>query len=239
MNHRRGIIYRSRLHWVATLFVVIAPFAYLIVFSRFTNIAAGQLGADVLTSLGRLVAAYIISVVIGWTLAVLFYSGRRAIVALPAFDVLQSFPTFALLPIAILVLGASNTTIIFFLIFTIIWPIIFSIISGLKLIKRDWHEAADVYHLRGWKYVRYFLWPASMPGVITGTIIGLGEGWEALIATANIVHASAGLGNFFESLAANIAITGFGVLGFLVLVFSINHLLWLPLLEWSHRQLEE
>lgn len=238
-GHRRSVIYRSHLHWIATLLVITAPFIYLLIFSRLTNIAAGKLGSDVIFSLGRLAAAYVISVIFGWILAVSFYSGRRSIFALPTFDLLQSFPTFALLPLAVLVMGVSNTTIIFFLIFTIIWPIIFSIISGLKLIKRDWYEAAAVYNLHGWRYIRNFLWPASLPGVITGTIIGLGEGWEALIATEIIVRMPKGLGNFFQSYVSNPAITGFGVLGFLVLVFSINHLLWLPLLEWSHRQLEE
>ncbi len=238
-HHHRSLIYRSRWHWIATLAIVAAPFFYLIIFSHLANIASGQLGADVLASLGRVIAAYIASVVLAWILAVIFSSGKISVIALPIFDVLQSFPTFALLPLAVLTLGPGETTIIFFLIITIIWPILFSIISSLKLIKNDWYEAVRIYRLRGWRYVRYFLLPASIPGLITGTIIGLGEGWEALIATEIIVHTPHGLGNFFQTFSQNIPITTFGVLGFLLLVFSINHLIWLPLLEWSHKQLEE
>lgn len=239
MRYRRSIIYKSRTHLAVTLIVVAAPFLYLILFSRFTHIASKNLGGDVLVSLGRLCMAYVISAVVGWILAVSLYRGKRSVIALPVFDVCQSFPTFALLPLAVLTFGASNTTIVVFLVFTIIWPIIFSIVSSLKLIKRDWYETAQIYHLRGWRYLQYFLFPASVSGLIVGTIIGLGEGWEALIATEIIVQANHGLGSFFKLFEHNAAVTTFGVLGFLLLVFSINHLIWLPLLEWSHEHMEE
>ena len=239
MMHRRQIIYASRLHWFATLFVVAAPFVYLLAFTRMAEITTVTLGEDVLVSLARLMAAYVISVVLGWTIAVAFYRGAWSSIILPALDVLQSFPTFALLPLAVFLIGPSNMTIVLFLVLTIIWPIIFTIISSLKLTKYEWHEVATIYDLRGFRYFRYFLWPASLPSLITGTIIGLGEGWEALIATEIIIKSQNGLGHFFDSFAHNAAITGFGVIGFLVLVFSINHLVWLPLLEWSHRQMEE
>lgn len=78
-----------------------------------------------------------------------------------------------------------------------------------------------------------------MPGFITGSIVGLGEGWEALIATEIIVGMDTGLGNFFQTYSTNPKITAFGVLGFLILIFSINKVIWLPLLEWSHRKMEE
>ncbi len=169
----------------------------------------------------------------------IFYKGKVATVALPVFDVLQSFPTFAALPIAVTLWGPSEMTIISFLVITIIWPIFFSLISSLSMIRRDWQEAVTLYHLRGWNYVRYFLWPASRAGLVTGSIIGLGEGWEALIATEIIVSAPKGLGAFFTSVNTNATVTAFGILGFLLLIFSLNKILWLPLLRWSHKHMEE
>lgn len=224
---------------VITLLVIVIPFLFLLLFARFTQIAASKLFYDVAVSVGRLLLAYLLAAVIGWICAVAFYRGRRALIALPIFDVLQSFPTFAALPLVTYLYGTSNTTVIFFLVLTVIWPIFFSIISSLKLISRDWEEAAEIAGLRGTDYLRYFLWPASVPGLITGSIIGLGEGWEAMVATEIIVGLKPGLGDFFQKFSHNTAVTSFGILGFLILIFSINKLVWIPLLEWSHRTMGE
>lgn len=233
------MIYESRMHMVITLLVIIIPFLFLLLFARFTQIAATKLFYDVAVSVGRLLLAYLLAAVIGWLCAVAFYRGRGALIALPIFDVLQSFPTFAALPLVTYLYGTSNTTVIFFLVLTVIWPIFFSIISSLKLIRRDWEEAAEVAGLRGTDYLRYFLWPVSVPGLITGSIIGLGEGWEAMVATEIIVDLKPGLGDFFQKFSHNTAVTSFGILGFLILIFSINKLVWIPLLEWSHRTMGE
>lgn len=239
MQKKNVKIYLSRRHLFFTVALAAAPFLFLLVFSKIYRLPTGQLFSDVFESSYRLLAAYLIAVILGWILAVSFYGGRVAIIALPAFDVLQSFPTFALLPLIMFLWGASDGVVIFFLVITVIWPIFFSIVSSLKLIRRDWEEAARIYRLRGFNYIRYFLFPVSIPGLITGTIIGLGEGWEAMVATEIIVGLKTGLGSFFRSFSQNPAITAFGVLGFLLLIFAINKLIWLPLLEWSHHKLEE
>ncbi len=232
-------IYNSRRHLAVTLLLVVLPFLFLLGFSRYANIAASQLFSDVGASLARLIIAYLISVVLAWILAISFYKGRRAKIALPVFDVLQSFPTFALLPLATLAFGRSNLTVIFFLVVTIIWPILFSILSSLKLIKHEWEEAVEISGIRGFGYVKYFLWPVSVPGLITGSIIGLGEGWEALVATEIIIQMQGGLGDFFNRHSMNGEITALGIAGLLILIFSMNKLLWLPLLESSHQRMEE
>lgn len=236
---RRKMIYKSHAHLAVTIGVVLMPFLFLLLFSQAADIATGKLFMDVFISLWRLMAAYIISAVIGWLLAIAFYRGKRADFALPAFDLLQSFPTFAVLPLATLAFGASNTSVIFFLVITVVWPILFSILSSLKLIKNEWYEAVQMSRLKGWNYFRYFLLPVSVPGLITGSIVGIGEGWEALVATEIVIGMQSGLGGFFKEFSSNAAITGFGVLGLLLIIFSMNKLIWLPLLEWSHKKMEE
>jgi ABC-type nitrate/sulfonate/bicarbonate transport system permease component len=238
-THKTYRIYKTRWHLTATFIFIIAPIVFLFLFSRFSGIAASHLLADTAASLWRLAAAYLIAAILGWCLAVSFYRGKLAAAALPAFDVLQSFPTFAALPLAMHLWGNSDFTVIFFLVITIIWPILFSVVSALKLIRRDWQEAVMVANLRGFDYVRYFIIPVSLPGFITGTIIGLGEGWEALVATEIIVGLKNGLGSFFTTFVDNTTITVLGIFGFLLLIFSFNKLIWLPLLEWSHRKMSE
>jgi len=222
-----------------TVFLLILPFAFFLFFARFTAISSTELFMNVGVSVMRLSSAYVIALVLAWTCAVLFYHGRRAVVALPLFDVFQSFPTFAVLPLATVFLGASHTTVVFFLVITIIWPIFFSIISSLHMIKHDWREAIEISQLSGMPYLKMFLLPITIPGLVTGSVIGLGEAWEAVIATEIIVGTKTGLGSFFNLFSHNPRITTFGILGFLILIFSINKLIWNPLMEWSHREMEE
>jgi len=232
-------MYHSRLHVLLTVGMVAMPFLFLVVSSRVAHLAIRRLLADVGASFLRMLAAYAIAALLGWTCAVFFWRGKRAIIALPVFDVLQSFPALSALPVAVALWGASNATIVFFLMIEIIWPIFFSIVSSLKTIRRDWEEAVAMAGLSGLDYWRLFLIPVSVPGLITGSIIGLGEGWETLVAIEIIVGLRRGLGEFFAGFSHNPTITAFGIFGLLLFVFSINKLLWLPLLEWSHRMVSE
>lgn len=228
----------TRRHLVVALLIVGLPAVFLIATSRVAGIALRDLLLDVLVSSWRLLIAYLIAAALGWLSAVVFYRGRRSDIALPLFDVLQSFPTFALLPIVQLTWGASGITVIAALVVTVIWPIFFSVVSALKHHQHDWEEAVRIAGLRGIQYLRYFIWPISARGLVTGSIIGIGEGWEALVATEMIVKNPKGLGQFFLANTSSPLTTTLGILALLAIIFSVNKILWLPLLDWSHRAME-
>jgi NitT/TauT family transport system permease protein len=229
----------SKWQILSSLILLGMPFLFLLGFARSFGLKASSLFADLGVSSLRLAIAYVIAVTLAWVSAAAFHRGRGAAVVLPLFDVLQSFPTFAALPLATLVWGRSNVTVVVFLVLTVIWPIFFSIISSLRLVKQDWVEAVEMSRIGRWDYIRLFLLPVSIPGLITGSIVGLGEGWEALVATEIVVQIPNGLGNFFQSHAAEVPVTALGILGLLLFIFSMNKLLWLPLLERGHRMMEE
>jgi ABC-type nitrate/sulfonate/bicarbonate transport system permease component len=236
---KRLKIYASKWHLRLAFLLIILPFLFFFLFSKFAHIVTGQLFLDLGVSVFRLAIAYLVSVALAWVLGVSFYRGRRSEVALPIFDVLQSFPTFAALPLATLAFGASEVTVFISLVITVIWPILFSILSSLKLQRRDWEEVTEIYPLPRLVYFRKFLWPISVPGLVTGSIIGLGEGWEALVATEIIVGPPNGLGGFFQAFSSSVSVTAFGILGLLLLIFTVNKILWIPLLDQSHKLLED
>lgn len=239
MARRYHGIYTSRLQLLATLSFIAAPIIFLLVFARFTPLTTASLTIDFTESIGRLLAAYVIAATLAWILALLFSTGKKAQIALPIFDVLQSFPTFALMPLAVLTFGASSVTIIFFLVVTIIWPILFSTVNALKLIKKEYWEVADIYGLHGVKRLRYFLLPASIPGIVTGSIIGLGEGWEALVATEIIMETKTGLGSFFSHNSGDTLVTTLGILLLMLIIFSVNRLIWTPILGRVYHRMQE
>ena len=232
-------IYKTKVHFLATLSFIIAPIIFLLIVAQFTSLTVESLFIDFSTSIFRLLCAYLVAVLLAWSLALMFATGKYSHFALPVFDVLQSFPTFALVPLAVLTFGSTNFTVIFFLVITIIWPILFSTVNALKLIKKEYWEVADIYGLRGWKRFRYFLLPASIPGIVTGSIIGIGEGWEALVATEIIMNTKTGLGSFFQGNSTDTLLTTLGILSLMFIIFSVNRLIWAPILARVYHRMQE
>ena len=230
---------RSRQHLIIAFSILILPLVSLFVFSLVSKISFPTALFDLFISTWRLFIAFIISTILAWLLVVILIRGKTESPVLAVFDVLQSLPTFIVLPIAVHYFGQTELTIILFLALTIIWPIIFSIVSSLKQIDRSWVEAVAMSRIKGFDYVRYFLFPVTAPGIVTGAIIGLGEGWEALIATELLLHTKTGLGPFFSSFSDDSLMTFFGILIFLSVIFALNKFVLLPLLEKSHRLLEQ
>lgn len=230
---------RSLKHLVVAFAIFLLPLIGLFVFSHVSGISFHTTIYDLFISIFRLGVAFICATLLAWVLVILLIRGKTESISLAIFDVLQSLPTFTILPLAVHFLGESEKTIIFFLTITIIWPIIFSIISALKQVDKSWHEAVVMSRISGWNYIRYYLLPVTAPGIVTGAIIGLGDGWEALIATEIILQTQTGLGSFFKGFADSTSMTIFGVAVFLLVVFTINKLIWLPLLERSHRLVQQ
>lgn len=239
MRYHRVIIYPSWHKLAVTCLFIAVPVIYLLFFSQISQITINSLAQEIGRSLSRLFIAYLIGAVLAWIFAVLFYKGKRASVALPLFDVLQSFPTFAALPIAVIFFGRTDFNVILFLVTEIVWAVFFSIISSLKLVKKDWEDVVQIYNLKGKDYLFKFLVPISFTGLITGSIIGLGDAWQALVAIEIIVGVKSGVGDFFQLYSTNPTITIFGIFGLLLIIFSINKLVWLSLLDWSHKKMEE
>ncbi|HSX19141.1 MAG TPA: ABC transporter permease subunit, partial [Candidatus Saccharimonadales bacterium] len=227
--------YRRRFQLALTIGISLFATIILFVFMHVLKVAPGILIFDLLASLYRVVIAYFISLFISVFLAILVT--RNPLVEdifLPILDVLQSFPSFAILPIATLWFGASSLTAIVFLVITIIWPVLFNIISGIKNMRGDTSEAATIFGAIGIKRIWHFLLPALFPAIVTGSIIGWGEAWDAIIG-AEIIGISTGIGAFLSnaSKAGNGKVLAFGIIALLFFVFFLNKLIWLPLLKKS------
>ncbi len=237
--HKYVKVYTHRLHIVITLIVVALPFFGFLFFVPSSAVHKRMFLESLGASSIRLLVAYFISVMLIIPLALLS-RGRLGKIFLPFFDVMQSFPSFAMLPLVVKVLGASDATVIFFLIVTIMWPMLFAVISSQKLIREDWEEAATIFGATGWKRFTKFLLPISYPGIVTGSIVGLGEGWEAVVGAEIIAGLKQqGLGTFFSTNSESTTAILFGVTALLLFILSLNKIIWLPLLERSHQLLTE
>lgn len=202
---------------------------------NFSTLDRSQLLGGFLISLFRMAVSYVISATIAIIIALLITSNKFIEnLFLPVLDVLQSFPSFALFPLFIVVFrNSSELVIITVLSITIIWPILFSIIGGVKNRRGDWEEAATIFGAKGLKRLVHFTIPQLLPSIVTGSIVGWGEGWEFIIGAELLVKTNHGIGYYLGLLGSgkeNIALA-FGIVVLLILLFIINRLIWLPLLS--------
>ena len=195
---------------------------------------------SVLRTTYRIAMAYGVALVLGVSIALIVGWSPFADALFPFFDILQNLPSFALLPLFIYFLGFTDQTIILFAVSSIIWPILFAVLTAIKSAHKDLSDAATIFGARGFRRIRYYLAPLSFPAILTGSIVGIAIGWEAVIG-AEIIANTSGFGAFIKTVDTSglnpTAIAG--ALGILVIVFVVNRLVWAPLLADSARRYAE
>ena len=241
MLHSHHHIPHPRRHraWVV-LALILAPFFGMLIAGHFAGVSGSGLLTALLTSLYRLILAYLLSLIIAVVVAIAVGSNRTATtIFLPIFDVLQNIPSFALTPIFIILLGLTDTMVIVFAATSIIWPILFYTLNAVETAHSDLNDAATVFGATGLKRAIYYLLPLSFPAIVTGSIVGVSIGWEAVIGM-EIIGSITGVGTFLNIAGANhdkpalIA----GTIAILCLVFIINRAVWVPLISRTQKYAE-
>ncbi len=226
-------IYKKREHLLITFGVLALPIIFILMVGRISQISTSALLFGLGLSFYRLTAAYIISLVLGVALAVTLGRGKIGDFFIPVFDLLQNLPSFALIPAFVILFGYTNKMAILFATSSVLWPILFYALSALRNAKTDFDEAATMFGAVGLKRIFYYLMPSIFPAIVTGSIVGISIGWEAVIGV-EIIGLSNGLGVFLNSAAQSDKKTLIlGIIALLLVVFSINKLIWLPLLKKS------
>lgn len=212
----------------------------LLAFGYFGGVAWPVLGNAVLHTTYRLALAYGIALIVGVSIALLVGWSPFSDALFPIFDILQNVPSFALIPFFIYFLGYTDQMIILFAVSSIIWPILFAILAAIKSAHKDLNDAATIFGARGLRRIPYYLAPLSFPAILTGSIVGIAIGWEAVIG-AEIIANISGFGEFIKTASATginqVAIAGMFVI--LIIVFVINRMIWAPLLAESAKRYAE
>jgi NitT/TauT family transport system permease protein len=178
------------------LAVVGALFAVLGLFSVFPVIQApavsfGSLGAALFATFLRLLVAYALALVVSVPLAI---AVNRSPIAerllLPLFDIVQSVPVLAFFPIVIVFFirfGFIDGAAVFIIFLSMLWNIVFSLVGGLKVVPGDIKAAAHVFGVTGTAYARKVLLPATIPYLVTGSLLAWAQGWNIIIV-AEVLH---------------------------------------------------
>ena len=219
--------------------VILIALGYL-AFGYFNHVSWPVLGSAILHTTYRLLFAYAVALLIGIPVALLVGWSRFIDFFFPFFDILQNLPSFALIPLFIYFFGYTDTMIILFAMSSIIWPILFAVLTAIKNAHQDLSDAATIFGARGLKRIYAYLAPLSFPAILTGSIVGIAIGWETIIG-AEIITSVSGFGAFISGAGTGgldqSAIAG--MLAILAIVFFVNRLVWAPLLNESSRRYAE
>ncbi len=201
-------------------------------------------------TVGRLLVAYVLALIVALPLALLAVSGPTAEkIFLPFFDILESVPTLAFFPIFIIFFVKSdylNAAAIFILFLSMLWNIVFTLIGGLKIIPTDIKSVGEVFGVSGSQYFRKVTLPALFPQIVTGSILAVAQGWNIIIV-AEVLHTYIPGGTSAQDLfgigsilvqASSSGQSGLFIEAIFIMVLFIafiNFFIWQKLLHYAER----
>ncbi len=146
-------------------------------------------------SLRMIGSAAVISFIVGVPLGFAVGTNRYAARALEGtLRFLQGISGIAWLPLAILWFGFTNTTTLTIVIYTLIVPIVFNTMTGVRAIPENYALALQSLGAGPLRIVWDVYLPGALPSIVVGMRLGMGYGWRALIASEMLVR-QGGLGD--------------------------------------------
>jgi len=130
----------------------------------------------------RLIAGYLLSVVIGIAVGAALASSRFLRNAFsPILSLLLTVPTIAWVPVLLITLGLGDATIITAVFLGGFFAIAFNTMRGVEMVDKSQIRAARTLGVsRLGLFPKVYL-PASMVATITGLRLGIGYAWRALV----------------------------------------------------------
>jgi taurine transport system permease protein len=155
----------------------------------------GILAEYISTSMSTIGIAAVISLAIGVPIGFLVGSNRYAARGLESFlRFLQGVSGIAWLPLVIIWFGFTHTTTLAVVIYTLIVPIIFNTMVGVRAVPEHYSLALRSLGASRLRLLTDVYLPGALPSIVVGLRLGMGYGWRALIAAEMLVR-QGGLGD--------------------------------------------
>jgi len=140
---------------------ILAAFADVWIGDRFAT--------DVLPSLARLAAGYLIAAVVAISAGVVIGQSRvvRGI-AEPGLEFLRAIPPPVLIPILILFAGIGDQMKIIVIAVGAVWPILLNTVEGVRAVDQVLIDTARSYRISGLSRLRHLTLPAAGPQIFAG-----------------------------------------------------------------------
>lgn len=193
-------------------------------------IRSGELVHHAVPSLKRVLTGLSLAVVVALPVGVFVgYFRRVEQLTYVVFQFMRMISPLAWMPIAIIMFGVGDVSVIFLLWLVAIWPLILNTSHGAGRVSPLWVNMAKTMGALDWGILRKVVIPAAVPDMLTGLRLAVGVTWIILVP-AEMLGVPDGLGYFildtrdrfrYDQLMATIM--AIGMIGYLL--DSINR--WL------------
>jgi ABC-type nitrate/sulfonate/bicarbonate transport system permease component len=157
-------------------------------------IESGELQANILASMSRVLQGFAIAAVSGVVvgLAVGTWKPLERLVE-PMIELLRPIPPLAFLPMMVLWFGIGELSKIAFIAYAAFFPIFTTTLEGIKYVDPILLRAASSLGASRTELFRHVVLPAATPSIITGLRLGFGLSFFVIVA-AEFIAADSGLG---------------------------------------------
>jgi NitT/TauT family transport system permease protein len=157
-------------------------------------VQSGILPTALYTTGYRLAAGFALVMILGVSVGVVMVRFKRFGRTMASFGLgLQSFPSIAWVPFAILIIGLNDYGIIFVIVMSSAFSVMLSTYTAFRNIPPIYLKAAKNMGAKRFSLLSGVMFPAAMPSLITGIRQAWSFSWHALIG-AEMLMASVGLG---------------------------------------------
>ena len=153
-----------------------------------------RMTTDVLPSLVRLLAGYLVALAVGIALgtAIGLRPTLRAFLE-PVLEFLRAIPPPVLVPILVLVAGIGNTMKVLVIISGCLWPVLLNTVEGVRAVDEVLADTCRTYRIRGRLRWWHLVLRSASPQIVTGARQALSVG-IILMVISEMFAASSGLG---------------------------------------------
>jgi len=196
---------------------------------------AGTLFSIIWTSVWRGLSGFVLSVVIGTPIGLLVAQVKPVRAALgPVLAGLQSLPSVAWVPAAVIWLGINNSAMYAVILLGAVPSIANGLIAGVDQVPPIYLRAGQTLGATGLRGARHILLPAALPGYLAGLKQGWAFSWRSLMAAELIASSpdlGLGLGRYLENQREFTNMSGvlLGILLILIVGVAIDLLFFSPL----------
>jgi ABC-type nitrate/sulfonate/bicarbonate transport system permease component len=136
--------------------------------------ASGDLGEKLLGTLGHMAGGWFVASIAGIALGAMIGSSRtmRGYVA-PSLELLRPLPVSAIIPVAIAILGLTQSMALFVIAFGAIWPMLLATIHGFAAVEPRLYEVARSLHLSWPAVIFKIALPSASPDILSGMRLSL------------------------------------------------------------------
>lgn len=162
----------------------------------YKQLTTGDFLLDLLASLSRDIAGFLLGGSIGFLLGLIMGISRWAerLVA-PSFNTIKQIAIFAWIPLISAWFGMGESGKVVFIALATFYPMVINVFEGVRGVHRDYMEVSRVYQFSWWQQLTRVILPAASPQILTGIHLALIYAWLATIGAEYFLKSGHGVGN--------------------------------------------